>query len=126
MADKATKAKRVLIVEDEKPLARALELKLQKAGFETSVAYDGEEAGKLLDGTVYDVVILDLVMPKVDGFTVLSKVRSRGAKVPVIVASNLGQPEDIDRAKTMGASEYFVKSSTALTDLVEKVKKLSS
>lgn len=126
MADTAPTAKRVLIVEDEKPLARALELKLQKAGFETSVAYDGEEASKLLDGTVYDVVILDLVMPKVDGFTVLSKVRSRGTKIPVIVASNLGQPEDIDRAKTMGADEYFVKSSTALTDLVEKVQKLSS
>ncbi len=126
MADKPTKAKRVLIVEDEKPLARALELKLQKAGFETNVAYDGEEAGKLLDANMFDVVILDLVMPKVDGFTVLSKVRARGAKVPVIVASNLGQPEDIDRAKTMGANEYFVKSSTALTDLVEKVQKLSS
>lgn len=126
MADTPTKAKSVLIVEDEQPLARALQLKLQKAGFDTSVAHDGEEAGKLLDANVFDVVILDLVMPKVDGFTVLSKVRSGGAKIPVIVASNLGQPEDIDRAKTMGADEYFVKSSTALTELIEKVQKLAS
>ena len=116
------KPKRVLIVEDEKPIAKALELKLTKAGFEVATAFNGEIALMLVRKGKFDMIVLDLVMPKIDGFAVLRELRSRKAKIPVIVMSNLGQAEDMTRARDLGAREYFVKSDTTIADVVERVK----
>lgn len=116
------KPKRVLIVEDEKPMAKALELKLTKAGFEVATAFNGEIALALVRKGKFDMIVLDLVMPKIDGFAVLRELRSRKAKIPVMVMSNLGQAEDMTRARDLGAREYFVKSDTTIADVVERVK----
>lgn len=116
--------KRILIVEDEKPVAKAFRLKLNKAGFDTKEAGDGEEALALLEREKFDLILLDLVMPKMDGFTVLSTLKEKNNPTPVIVTSNLGQEEDTRRAKEAGAKEYFVKSDMPIADIVERVKKM--
>jgi len=116
--------KRVLVVEDEKPIARALELKLNRSGFEAKAVFGGEDALKALKKEKFHLIVLDLIMPKIDGFAVLSKLKARKDKTPVIVITNLGQEEDLRRAKKLGALDYFVKSDTPIADIVEHIKKL--
>ncbi|HOX60779.1 MAG TPA: response regulator [Candidatus Magasanikbacteria bacterium] len=116
-------AKRILIAEDEKPMARALELKLTGAGFEVAVANDGEEAIATEKKFKPDLILLDLMMPKKDGFEVLADLKAEGSKTPVIVSSNLSQEDDFKRAKDLGAVDYFVKSDTPINQVVLNVKK---
>ncbi len=114
--------KKILIVEDEKPLARVLSLKLNSAGYLTTTVFNGEEALSILSKDHFDLIILDLVMPKKDGFFILSELNRLGIKTPVVVSSNLSQKEDVDKAKALGAVDYFVKSDITLVDVVAKVK----
>ncbi len=114
---------KILIAEDDKFLVSAYKLKFEKEGEEVEVAFDGQEALEKLKSFKPDVVLLDLMMPKMDGFEVLEKLNKEGTmSVPIIVASNLGQAEDVERAKKLGAIDYVVKSDIALDDLVAKVK----
>src|SRR3989339_986496 len=116
--------KKILIAEDEKPMARALEIKLNKAGFETVVVFDGVSALKELVANKYDLLLLDLMMPNKDGFSVLTDMKESKIKVPVIVSTNLNQKEDIEKALSLGAKDYFVKSDTTISEVVEHVKKI--
>lgn len=111
-------AKAILVVEDEKPLNHALTLKLTNAGYRVDSAFDGEQALSLFDVNRYDFIFLDLIMPKVDGFTVLQKLQKKGDVPPIYVLSNLGQPEDQQRAEQLGASGVLVKADTPLSDIV--------
>lgn len=117
------KKKKILIAEDEQPMAHALELKLQHSGYEAKAVFDGQQALDELKKEKYDLILSDLVMPVVDGFGVLAALQEQGSKLPVIVSSNLGQPEDIARAKKLGAADYFVKADTSINDVVEHVKR---
>lgn len=116
-------AKKILIVEDEKPLAKALELKLGKEGYETTIAVNGKEATDLLEKGNFSLAVLDLVMPQYDGFHVLEYIHQNKVPIRTIVLSNLSQNEDIEKAKKFGAFEYYVKSNTPIIELVEKIKK---
>lgn len=119
----AGKGKAMLIVEDEKPLAHALELKMQKEGFETTVALNGEDALKEAKSGKYKIILLDLILPGVDGFTILEQLS--GKKMPLIVVlSNLGQDEDRERAEKLGVKGYLVKSNAPLSEIVRSVKSL--
>lgn len=119
----ATSQKRVLIVEDEKPLAHALDLKLQHEGFSTIVAQNGQECLHLLEQDKFDIVLLDLMMPVVDGFQVLEKLKAKPQMPTVFVLSNLSQHEDEERVLALGAKKYFIKSNTPLSVIVDEVKK---
>lgn len=121
-----TKAQTVLIVEDEKPMARALNLKLTHEGFAVEMVHDGLEAVSFLkkEPKKFDLIILDLVMPKLDGFGVLDKIKSMDISVPAIVLSNLSQDEDRRRAEKLGARNFFVKSNTTLAQIVLEVKNI--
>jgi DNA-binding response OmpR family regulator len=114
--------KKILVAEDEQALSEALSLKLEHEGFETARAEDGEKAIELITAGGIDLVILDLIMPKIDGFGVLEEMKERGLHTPVIVASNLSQKEDEAKAKSLGAKDYFIKSNVPISELVEKVK----
>lgn len=114
--------KRVLIVEDERPLAHALELKLQHEGFEAVIATNGQECLDLIDREHFDVMLLDMMMPVMDGFQVLHELESRKAKPTVFVLSNLSQHEDESRVLGAGAAKYFIKSNTPLSVIIEEVK----
>lgn len=117
---------KILVVEDDKFLSNVYRLKLQKAGFEVVTAEDGDQAVEKIKSENFDLVILDLIIPKIDGFTVLSEIKSQEKykKLPVLVASNLGQIEDVNRAMKLGANDFVVKSDTSLDILIEKIKKL--
>ncbi|KKU63132.1 MAG: hypothetical protein UX87_C0033G0005 [Candidatus Amesbacteria bacterium GW2011_GWA1_47_16] len=115
--------KKILIAEDDKFLANAYRLKLSKLGFDVRLATDGQEALNILKDFIPDLMILDLVMPNKDGFAVLEEVKSRPdtKSVPVIIASNLGQKEDIDRGLKLGAADYIVKADVAISEIVDKI-----
>lgn len=116
-------AKKILVAEDDGFLSKVLSAKLEKIGFEYKLATDGEEAISILKDFTPDLILLDLVMPKKDGFEVLKDLNSSEVwkKIPVIVTSNLGQPEDKKRAMELGAKDYIVKSDTSLNGIVEKI-----
>lgn len=118
------KMSKILIAEDDKFLVSAYKVKLIKEGFDVKIAQDGDEAIELVKSFSPDVIILDLVMPKKDGFATLEEIKEKNlTKAPIIVASNLGQSEDVERAKKLGAVDYVVKSDMKLSDLVLKIKK---
>lgn len=117
------KLKKILIIEDEKPIGNALKLKLQKEGFEAELVSNGEEGLKQIKKKKYDLLILDIVMPKMDGFDFLEEVQNKKFDSPIIISSNLSQPEDMEKAKNLGASEFFVKSDISLSEIVSKIKK---
>lgn len=117
-----SETKKILIIEDERPLARALELKLTHVGFETKTAVNGEEGLAILQEESFDLILTDLVMPKVDGFAVLTALRERGNTTPVIVLTNLSQAEDESRARTLGAAGFLVKSDISVSEIVERIK----
>lgn len=103
-------------------MARALTLKLEKEGFEVESAGNGREGLEKIESENFDLVLLDLIMPEKDGFYVLEQVKDKEIDTKIIVASNLSQPEDVEKAKKMGAVDYFVKSDTPIVEVVEKVK----
>ena len=114
--------KKILICEDEKPLSSALSLKLKSAGYESKVAGNGREGLEILAKEKFDLVLLDLIMPEVDGFGVLEEMKKQGNPTPVIVLSNLGQEEDVKKAKDSGAKDFFIKADTPLSSVIEKIK----
>ncbi len=117
----------ILIVEDEIDLSQAMSFKFSKEGFGVIVASNGKEALKILKEGTVDFMILDLIMPVMDGFEVIQKMNKEQVVVPLVVLSNLGQKEDIDHMARLGVTDYRVKASTPLTELVRVVKeKLSS
>jgi DNA-binding response OmpR family regulator len=120
----ADNQKRILIVEDEKPLSHALELKLTHEGFAVTVASNGQECLDLIDSQPFDVVLLDLIMPVLDGFQVLEKLQQKPQKPAIFVLSNLSQHEDEERVINLGARKFFIKSDTPLTVIVDEVKKI--
>ena len=113
--------KLLLIVEDERPLAHALELKLKSVGYETVVASNGQEALDALDKQKFDMMLLDLMLPVMDGFQVLEQMNKKQDKPVVVVLTNLGQLEDEKRARELGAKKYLVKSDTPLSALVREL-----
>ncbi len=116
--------KRILLVEDDSFLSNLLRVRFQKEGIDVVLAKDGEEAIKKMIEDSLSLVLLDLILPKKSGFEVLEQISSdpQIANVPVIIISNLGQTSDIERGKSLGAIEYFVKAKVSINDLVEKIK----
>lgn len=119
-----SEGKKILVAEDEKPMAKALELKLNKAGFQTTVVYDGLAVLDLLSKQKFDLVLLDMMMPKAGGFKVLTEMKNRGDKTPVIVSSNLSLSEDTEKAKSLGAKDFFIKSETTLAEVIANIQKV--
>lgn len=115
--------KKILVVEDDTFLSNAYRVKLTKAGFEVRNAFDGDEAFKLLQTFTPDLILLDIVMPKKDGFVILQEIKSnqKWKHIPIILASNLGQKEDREKGMQLGASEFFIKTEFTLNDLIQKI-----
>ncbi len=105
-------------------MARALELKFSHEGFEVKVAANGEEALALVDTELFDLILLDLVMPKMNGFEVLKSLAEKGKPIPVIVLSNLSQAEDEAKVRALGAKGFFIKSNVPIADIVAHVKRV--
>ena len=116
---------KILLGEDEEFVARSYIRKMQVEGYEVVHAHNGEEALKLMGVEKPDLVILDLMMPIKTGFEVLQEIKSGPdaalKKIPIIVASNLGQKTDIDTALSLGAIDFLIKSNISLKELVTKI-----
>jgi DNA-binding response OmpR family regulator len=116
--------KSILIVEDEKSLLSVLCDKFKREGFLVYSAMDGKEALQNACKLRPSLVVLDIIMPSMDGLTMLKKLRESrwGSQVPVLILSNLSDPQQIEEATGRGVIEYLVKSNWGLNDVVEKVK----
>jgi len=115
---------RILIVEDEEVISELLQKKLENQGYQVSLARNGEEGLAEMRENRPDLILMDLVMPKMDGFTVMEEMQKDEAlkKIPLIVISNSGQPVDLNRAKKLGARDWLVKAEFDPQELVEKIK----
>ena len=115
--------KKILIVEDDLALADVLANKLKLDGFDTTAVTDGQQAVDLLEKQTFDLMLLDLMMPWFDGFHVLEDMKTKDKKVKTIIMSNLAGVEDINRAKSLGAADYMVKTSVTPELIVKEIHK---
>jgi len=117
-------AKKILIIEDDKFLRELIAQKLIKEGYNIVEAVDGEKGIKSVKDEKPDLVLLDLILPGIDGFEVLSKIKEDPvlSQVPVIILSNLGQKDDIERGLKIGAADYLIKAHFTPGEIIEKVK----
>ncbi len=115
---------KILIIEDDKFLRELITRKLTSENFDIVEAVDGESGLKTLKEQKPDLVLLDLILPGIDGFEVLTKAKDDAmlALIPVIILSNLGQREDVERGLKLGAVDYLVKAHFTPNEIVEKVK----
>ncbi len=118
-------AKKILIVEDEEIVSGLLEKKLKNEGYEVFCAKDGEEGLEKMRKIKPDLILLDIIMPKKGGFEVMEEMQKEEdlKNLPVIVISNSGQPVELDRAKSLGAKDWLIKTEFDPQEVLEKVKK---
>jgi CheY-like chemotaxis protein len=122
----AEATRRILLAEDDRFLRKAAETALKRRGFTVIPAVDGEEALRLARAEAPDLILLDMIMPKMQGFEVLRSLKGDPATagIPVLILSNLGQDSDVQQALEAGAAGYFVKANLSLQDLVKRVGEL--
>ncbi|MFH1537209.1 MAG: response regulator [Patescibacteria group bacterium] len=118
---------KVLIVEDDRFLSELIATKLEKEGFAITLAGDGEVALEKLQGEVPDIILLDIMLPGIDGFEFLEKIKADksapSAKVPVLILSNFGQESKVEKGLALGANDYLVKANFTTAEIVDKIKK---
>jgi len=119
-------AKKILIIEDDDFFRGLISKKLLFEGFDMYMAVNGEEGIKKVQEIKPSLILLDLLLPTIDGFEVLSKIKNDPeiSSLPVIILSNLDNKEDIDRGLKLGASDYLIKSQFTPEMIVEKVKNI--
>ena len=120
--------KKILVVDDDPFILRTIALKFQKNDYEVFVAKNAEEAETVLASSVPDIVLLDIILPKVNGLEILKKIKSNPEKkmIPVVIFSNLGSNQEIKTALDLGATKYIVKADLTPDLVVEEINKLLS
>lgn len=116
--------KTILIIEDDKFLRELIARKLKEENFKVLEAVDGEEGLKKIKEENPDLLLLDLILPGIDGFGVLMKMREESilTSIPVIILSNLGQREEVEKGLSLGASDYLIKAHFTPAEIIEKIK----
>ena len=116
--------KKILFIEDESALQKTFGEILRQEGYEMISALDGETGLRLAKSEKPDLILLDLILPKMHGFEVLKKLKEdkETKDIPVIVLTNLEKIEDVDKALELGATTYLVKAQYSLEEIVEKIK----
>lgn len=114
----------ILLAEDEKTLAKMYQTKFAMEGFEVLYAADGNEALKILETKTPDIILLDIIMPNLDGFSFLKRIKDqeRLTKIPVILLTNLGQENDVKKGLELGAQDYLIKAHFTPQEVADKVK----
>jgi DNA-binding response OmpR family regulator len=120
--------KTVLLIEDDTFLSGMYVTKLSLEGFDVQIAADGEAGVREAKAILPDIVLLDILLPKKDGFAVLKEIKedSKVKHIPVVLLTNLGQKDDVDRGLSLGAADYLIKAHFMPSEVVEKVKKILS
>lgn len=116
----------ILIVEDDVFLRGMYAVKLEKENFQVMTAGDGEEAIFQIEKQKPSLILLDILLPKKDGFTVLQEIKNSEEfrKIPVILLTNLGEKEDVDHGLSLGADDYLIKAHFMPTEVISKIKKV--
>ena len=116
---------KILLIEDEELIIRLLSKKLAAIGYDVSLAMDGREGLEKIKQIVPDLVLLDIVMPRIGGFEVMAEMKKdeKIAGIPVIIISNSGQPLELERAKDLGAVDWLVKTEFDPKEVAEKIQK---
>ncbi len=112
---------KILIVEDDQFLSKMYPTKMEIEGFETDIALNGKEALEKYSTFKPDLILLDLMLPVMNGFEFMEVLKKKKNKTPIVIISNLGQDVDIQKAMDLGAVGYFVKANTELNDLVRNI-----
>lgn len=118
--------KKILIIEDDKALRRVLHFRLSQEAYNVLIAEDGEAGLALVKAEMPDLVLLDLIMPKMNGFETLRRIKADEAmrNIPVIVLSNLNQDSDLAQARELGAVDFVLKTDFSMDQVVERVKRV--
>lgn len=118
-------AKKILLVEDEEIMLSLLEKRLKEEGYDIRIARDGQAGLSMMREEKPDLVLLDIIMPRMSGFEVLENMRADVAlrDILVIIISNSGQPVEIDRAQVLGVKDWLIKTEFDTKEVVEKVRK---
>lgn len=117
-------SRKILLVEDDEFLAELYATKLNMEGFEVFLAVDGEKGLKLAKEKMPDLVLLDIILPKMDGFEVLGKMKIDPAmkNIPVILLTNLSQKDEVKKGLDLGAKDYLIKAHFMPSEVVKKIK----
>lgn len=117
---------KVLVVEDDQTLNKIYVSRLKEAGYKIQSVFDGEAAVIAAKDFSPDLIILDLLLPKKDGYLVLEELKKNSStkNIPVVVTSNLGQTDDVEKALGLGANDFLIKSNVSLAEMLDKVKLL--
>ncbi|MBU1074737.1 response regulator [Patescibacteria group bacterium] len=118
--------KKIVLVEDDSFLAGMYVSKLNLEDFEVKLAENGEDGLKLATAEIPDLILLDILLPRMDGFEVLKKLKQNPstADIPVILLTNLGQKKDVDRGLALGAKDYLIKAHFMPNEVIAKIKKI--
>lgn len=116
---------KILLIEDEELIIRLLSKKLAAIGYDVSLAMNGEEGLEKIKQVVPDLILLDIVMPRMGGFEVMAEMKKdeKIANIPVIIISNSGQPLELEKAKELGAADWLVKTEFDPKEVAEKIQK---
>jgi len=117
--------KKILLIEDEEILIDLLQKRLSREGYEISIAKDGDEGLRIMKELNPDLILLDIIMPKMGGFEVLEEIAKSPElkKIPVIIISNSGQPLELERAKKLGVKDWLIKTEFNPEEVIEKIAK---
>lgn len=117
------KKARILLCEDDEFIRKSYAARLKAEGYEPILAINGEEASQKIVSEKPDLVLLDIMMPVKDGFTVLKEAKENGEikDIPIVVFSNLGQETDIQEAMSLGAVDYLTKSNLTMKEMIAKI-----
>ena len=116
--------KKILVIEDEATLQKALDDVLSQEGFEVFSATDGIIGLEVAKKEKPDLILLDIILPKMDGFEVLSKLKANDENTPVVILTNLSDLNDVQKALDLGATTYLVKADYHLNEVIQKIKEI--
>lgn len=121
----SNRAKKILLIEDEKTITDVLSKRLAREGYQILAAENGEEGLRTMREKKPDLILLDIIMPRMGGFEVMEEMNKDPElkKIPVIIVSNSGQPVEINRAQKLGAKDWLIKTEFDPQEVVEKIKK---
>ena len=118
--------KKIILIEPDDFLSEIYSAKFRQEGFKVKRAADGEQGLKLIEREKPDIILLDILLPKKDGFEVIKELKSKSGynKIPIIVVTNLGQKYDVSKALSLGAADYIIKAHFVPSETIATIKKL--
>ncbi len=116
-------AKKILVIEDDIFLRKVINKKLSKEGYDVIEAIDGEKGLKAIKEEKPDLVLLDIILPEMNGFEVLAKMKKEStlSKIPVIILSNLGEKKEVEKGLKMGAKDYLIKAHFTPGEIMDRI-----